>query len=343
MIKKDFSRYAKPLFVICVIFFLFFSIMFISKTNELNLGNIEPSIWGNYGSLIGGFLGPILSLASILFILDNLEHQKESLEQQKESVEQQKKSLRLEKINFIKDQVENRFFELIKFHKQNVNEIRSLAKDKNDIFVELNNNFQYNYDFIKGWYNKPENKTALDWQKEVIQIAYILFFYGYDVKDTKSKENLLNWIKIITKSQEHDLKWLMMVEAMVKNFPEHQSYLSQYYRHLYQSVKFINGQPSEYFNYNEKYNFVKTLRAQLSNHEQALLLYNSVSPLGEAWELNVEESRPNNRMITKYNMIKNLPNGFTKEIDPKCFYPDVFFEFDVLPTEKRKDLESLYK
>lgn len=340
MIKKNYSKYTKWLLVTCLGFFLFFSCMFLVCTNGLHCGNIEPSIWGDYGSLVGGLLGPLLTLASILFILDNIENQKDSLEQQRESVKQQERLLQQEKINFVKSQVESRFFELINFHKQNVNEIKSNNKQSVDVFETLHNEFHYTFNRIKPCSNISGNINSLERDYINIQIAYLFFFYGF-TNDDRCKNNYSYWFERINKYKRANITFDF--SKIGCTLSAHQSILSHYYRHLFQSVKFINEQPSKYFNYEEKYNFVKTLRAQLSNHEQALLLYNSISPLGDAWELDINISDPNRKMITKYNMIKNLPPGFTREIDPKCFYPDVYFEFDDKPTDRRTKLEILYR
>lgn len=47
-----------------------------------------------------------------------------------------------------------------------------------------------------------------------------------------------------------------------------------------------------------KYEYVKTLRTQLTQHELAIFFLNSLS-LGLEWE--------NNKYITTYKLIKNLP------------------------------------
>jgi hypothetical protein len=62
-------------------------------------------------------------------------------------------------------------------------------------------------------------------------------------------------------------------------FEGHQSRLGHYYRHLFQTIIFVNSQK---LNIN-KYEYVKMLRSQLSIHEQALLFINSFTDLGDDW------------------------------------------------------------
>ena len=124
------------------------------------------------------------------------------------------------------------------------------------------------------------------------------------------------------------------------NHDGHQSRLGHYYRHLFQTVRYIDEQPERLLNYKEKYFYIKTLRAQLTTHEQALLFFNSLSSLGANWEFGQYDE--NNKLITKYNLIKNLPKGFTGKLNPKTYYPDIFYEFDEAKTDNRKRLEQLY-
>jgi hypothetical protein len=83
----------------------------------------------------------------------------------------------------------------------------------------------------------------------------------------------------------------------------------------------------------EKYNYVKTLRAQLSSYEQVLLFWDSVSPLGYVWEM--EERKLNSGtpdkykcLITIYNLLKNIPEGLIEgEVNVNRFYPDVKYDW----------------
>jgi len=130
-----------------------------------------------------------------------------------------------------------------------------------------------------------------------------------------------------------------------KFYGGHQFKLGHYYRHLFQTVKYINEQTI--FDYCEKYEFAKTLRAQLSTPEQYLLFFNSLSITGREWEYSKIQSSPNENvnchLITKYNLIKNIPDlYFEDEILINSFYPDVHFEFRLEP-DNRKALELLFK
>lgn len=114
-----------------------------------------------------------------------------------------------------------------------------------------------------------------------------------------------------------------------KYYGGHQFRLGHYFRHLYQSYKYLDNTP--WLDIERRYVYGKMLRAQLSTYEQALLLVNSLSSIGMKWELSPEMSNDNKnqqRLITKYNLIKNLPGEQLFGIRYKDYYPNVNYETD---------------
>ena len=89
-----------------------------------------------------------------------------------------------------------------------------------------------------------------------------------------------------------------------KPFSGHQSRLGHYYRHLFQTVKFVVNYDSKLLTYTDKRNYLRILRAQLSNHEQLLLFYNWFSGYGLKWEQD-----GGNHFFTDYRMIHNIPES----------------------------------
>lgn len=114
-----------------------------------------------------------------------------------------------------------------------------------------------------------------------------------------------------------------------KYYGGHRFRLGHYFRHLYQSYKYLNG--SDYLNEDQKYAYGKMYRAQLSTYEQALLLVNSISSIGMKWEFTPDSSESDenhSKLITKYNLIKNLPGQHLFGIRYKTYYPSVKYESD---------------
>ena len=80
-------------------------------------------------------------------------------------------------------------------------------------------------------------------------------------------------------------------------FSGHNSRLGHYFRHLYQTVKYVVEQDNEVIK--DKYGYIKIIRAQLSNYEQVLLYYNAISVFGKPW---LDEG-----YLKDWRMIKNIP------------------------------------
>lgn len=113
-----------------------------------------------------------------------------------------------------------------------------------------------------------------------------------------------------------------------KYYGGHQFRLGHYFRHLYQSYKYLHNHKD--VKDGDRYSYGKMYRAQLSTYEQALLLINSISSLGMKWEYTPEiiQSKKTSKLIAEYNLIKNLPGGHISGIRYKTYYKDVAYESD---------------
>ncbi|MDI9880925.1 putative phage abortive infection protein [Flectobacillus longus] len=336
----DYRKIALRTITASIIFAILTLALFIFKTTELDTKlPIESSILADYGTLVGGILAAIFSLISILLVIQSINEQEKQNELQN---------------------IESRFFELLKIQRENVKDFYSKGKFGKSVVIDIYDEFNELFEFVKAWYTfeKSELTDQVEWNKRCSQVAYLITFFGIGNKTT---DNLLQQIKtIISNDNFFDREFSFALKSMCddhikrrkenKDKPKeqkrfidhdgHQSRLGHYFRHLFQTVKFIDEQPSRLLTYKDKYFYVKTLRAQLSTHEQAIFLYNSLSNLGKPWEVGQTEN--NNKLITKYNLIKNIPLGFTGTIDPKNYYPDVVYEYDNQKTTNRIELDKHY-
>lgn len=133
-----------------------------------------------------------------------------------------------------------------------------------------------------------------------------------------------------------------------KYYGGHQFRLGHYYRHFFQTIKFIDKEA--FLSYNEKYNYIKILRGQLSNYEQIIFFLNSLSEVGRSWEFEIKNKQDkgielNSQLITKYNLIKNIPiQKIVDEIDVKKYYPSI--EFETIKNNEgcliRKSIKKVY-
>jgi hypothetical protein len=99
----------------------------------------------------------------------------------------------------------------------------------------------------------------------------------------------------------------------------HQNRLAHYFRNLYAAYSFIE---SSKLTRKEKLDLGKILRSKLSNYEQALLVLNIRSHLGNAWE-------EDGKLVNVYMPIKNIPEHFfefDKEFEMKKQFSGVTLE-----------------
>jgi hypothetical protein len=124
-----------------------------------------------------------------------------------------------------------------------------------------------------------------------------------------------------------------------KYYGGHQFRLGHYYRNLFQNVNYINNRID--LDYDEKYSYVKLLRVHLSNYEQIMLFLNSISSIGNNWEINQKDV--NRHLMTKYNLIKNIPHqNILGTINIKSYYHSIEYEnFD--SNNNRTELIKKYR
>ena len=278
------------------------------------------------GDTFGGTVGPLIALfASLLTFLAFYIQYRANV--------QQRKDIELERF-------ESKYFELIGLHKANVNEIdiENSVKGRKS-FVSMFYEFKLCYEICQSFNDELEDNKKLE-SKELTKFSYIIFFFGVGKNSEKQmsfsemEKELFNKVKpflnslkekyssitsknfdSVTSQNSYETIRRKLWNGHVKNFKPfngHVSILAHYYRHLFQTVKFVIEH--KVFNEKEKLSYLKIIRAQLSNHEQLMLYYNGVSMAEEIW-FKAE-------YFTKYKMIHNIPLpladfGITPENHPK--------------------------
>lgn len=259
--------------------------------------------WGTFGDYIGGIVGSVFSLISVVLLYYTFHDQIKNSQRQR---------------------FENKYYELIKLHRANVDELVLADEKGKKIFVILLREFRETLKIVK---QVSAQHMITVKRKELIEIAYLVLFYGTGPNSTRVLiSSLPDYTNEFIKSLSIALIRQKQIIKLKRKFDftpfeGHQSRLGHYYRHLYQTIVFVDTQ--DILNTDEKINYIKTIRAQLSNHEQALLFFNSISRIGKKWR---EEG-----LIYKYSLIKNLPKSFideVEEIDVKLIYPLLKFEWE---------------
>ena len=145
-----------------------------------------------------------------------------------------------------------------------------------------------------------------------------------------NRKNLTNF-----STENATAKLFSGTEKYEKYYGGHQFRLGHYFRHLYQSYKFLDS--SDFLSDSQKRHYGKMLRAQLSTYEQALLFINSLSWQGMRWGIRAEiiyskamknETNKKSDYIARYELIKNLPGAHMSGIRYKRYYPSIVFETD---------------
>lgn len=244
------------------------------------------------------------------------------------------------------------FFELLNIHRDNVKGISTRSKTGHDAFVDIYREFTVIWNVIEGSdLGGPPNAKlsfsylALFWGvgKNSTQILrrYSIdklsdYYTGPEIekaieKLTQKKEEMSEKYKQNKNSdtlnkcgtpddtnecglQDDDTFEDTVLPCILDG---HQSDLGHYFRHLFQTVAYIDNESS--LCYYEKYFFAKTLRGQFSNHEVAIFLLNALSPLGKDWI--------KKKYLHKYELIKNIPSELFPWYDFKKQFPDIEYEF----------------
>ncbi|NPD86373.1 hypothetical protein HNS38_16495 [Lentimicrobium sp. L6] len=369
--NKTKDKFTKKLINFFIIFTSVAAILFYLSTGVYFSYTIDTQVWAQFGAFLGAFL-----LATTLIY-----------------------QIR----SFHRQQVEARFFELIKYYRANVDEMkfrnpfyyeedgrkadeeyvtgrrvmktifeqykvaRKIAKE-----LEFTDNYFFNQDdrygkfkeiYVDKW--KNDSRKVLDkkdWinNLKINEVAYLITFWGIPIDTDKELKNYLECIlnetqlkdltdtvrRIVTvydfdgvkakysgnlKFSDRDISEILNTEglpeldnAKIKFFGGHQYHLGHFFRHLYQAIKYIDQQPEWLFSFDEKYDYIKTLRAQMSNYEQAVFFINSLTELGRKWEYDNKYER---KLISDYNLVKNLPRNFIPDMEPHYYYPEVEFEW----------------
>jgi hypothetical protein len=323
------SRLSFLYIVLGVLGFVLIMIPMLLYSNE-KLDNI-----GIIGDTVGGILNPIFAVpATLLTFLAFWVQYKANQQQQKDIAIQRFESV---------------FFEMIRLHKENVNEMKisgygvlksNSIESRGGEIIMINSNTQIER-FVEGrktfvsmikelvaCYNFCQEFKSKISDKELLEIGYKLFFYGSVSSSISKKEDsvfiyeMRNKLKTIR--EEHKREFGLKTEFNTRNgivslhikyapYTGHESRLAHYYRHLFSTVKFVVKKEEEgLFDYSQSREYLKMLRAQLSNDEQLMLYYNYINGMGSEWE------NDKNKFFSHYRMLHNLPLNRVKFVeDPR--------------------------
>jgi hypothetical protein len=354
---KLFWKYFIP-FLVMIFVILFFPYLF----TQLSWVDFILASPDSLGTTIGGTMGPFIAIlaAGLTFMAFWVQY--------KANV-QQRADIKVERF-------ENRYYEMLKWHRDNVSqfEIANLHKGQKAI-VQMYREFTFIWKVcdqcIKYVYCKDSKSTLNYSPAQKTQLAYTIFFFGVGEISEKGNRHYLpefdsELVEIIFQklrkaqnkfdrafSRQKDYKSINIkiggtdfkYESNYFPFDGHSSRLGHYYRHLYQSVKmavtenFYSDLLSEEEVKLKRYQYVKLLRVQLSNHEQALMYFNAFFVAGQVWwEDSPKDDLGNEKQVSyflEWRIIKNVPFNLVKD-----FAPHPVHEFYSRLVNRGWDIES---
>lgn len=287
--------------------------------------HVDSTKAADLGQFLSGYAGTIILIFSVLALVIQLRNQMETNN---------------------RTSFESRFFELLGYHRNNVDEI-GIGSDKKGrrVFVSMIREFREAMLLV----DEACAQVAADYPRPLrLDLAYMAFYYGVGPNSTRVLKECLtkhpgalagrvikrmeekqsdyrNCMKNASDSrrgEEERGSWVNDASHITRlsycPFDGHQSRLGHYYRHLYQLIKYLH----QYAPAGTAQDYADIVRAQLTNHEQALLCLNSLATIGEAWITL--------GYLTDYSLIKNIPASFfdkTTELDLQARFPQIQFEF----------------
>ncbi len=302
-IRPTFIKRNKWLLLTVVIGLILMNLIFLFKQYRNSLDWTAATI-GQLGDFVGGYIGTLFAVISVAFLYVTFENQVAS-----------------GKI----ESFENKYFQLIQLHRDNVSEVGIGRDFGRKIFVILIREFRSIHEKIIVLAELHNIKLS---QKDFMKLSYVILFFGVGPNSSRIlKAALLSngqskeFAETINETF-NDKKFKRKVQSDKRfrftPFEGHQSRLGHYYRHLYQTICYVDEKILDI----DKYDFVKTIRAQLSTHEQALLYLNSLTDMGKPWW--------DKDLIIRYKLVQNIPKDFfnpIKEIDITGDFPSDYFEW----------------
>lgn len=270
-------------------------ILYFSLNRQFNDGSgiINTSLANDYGSFIGGIVGPIFSLSAFLLVYATLVDQQKIFQLQK---------------------FEGRLFELLRYHRENVNLMKMRVPSQKEMtvegyrcFIEMKKQFEEILKVANSF--DKENQIS---ESQKIKLAYSILFYGVGVatlstlKETIKDINSEFSTKVIDKCREKKSEY----DSNTVYHGGNQSRLGHYFRNLSQIIQYIDN--ANFLSKDDKYEYAKMLRTQFSQYELAIFFYNTFSDRGRPWT--------KNSWVKTYKLIKNIPENFLGNINPKIYF-----------------------
>lgn len=314
------------IFVLVIVIICFFPKWFTQA------GTPDFSNTGQIGDTIGGIMGPFVAIAAagLTFLAFWVQYR---------ANEQLREDITVERF-------ESKFYKMLDIHIQNVQKMDVGTKKGIAVFEEFVSLYHKVYERVSWAADlviknsdyiafKPGEIGYLDFIREyatdekklhelINKLAYGYFFYGYNYKIPESK----GYISVFNDEIYNELNATVATLGRSWFGAGYNNTLGHYYRHLYHTISYIAKMDSGIISEKQKYEYAKMIRGQMSDEEQLLLYYNSLSIPGQNWNKNNKDERrqyvrENMGYIARFRMIKNISNiNMICGLNPKDKYAE---------------------
>lgn len=272
---------------------------------------IDFDVTGQFGDFIGGVVGTIFSLFGTVLIFFSF----------KEQTKQNRRQA-----------FESKFYELVRIHNDNVKELqfngskgrvvfenlivplRSIYHETESVLRQLKKgDFKVVDSELKhtlvGIQNHLNDLKSKEIKLLAHQISYGYFFYGRENYFlTNNQEDILYSINSAVANKMKTNRLANIGTDFFNDIQPVNALLGHYFRHLFQIIKLV---AESHLIENEKYHYAKITRSLLSDNEQILLYYNSLSLLGKSWITPLNKNEIQEMcFIARFRLIKNIPAYF---------------------------------
>lgn len=215
--KSNYEITAYVLVAVGFFIYMVSGILYIGKTTELNsTWLIDTNVFSSAGDFMGGVVGPILSLASILLFYETLKVQKNELKLQRDELEKSREVAKEQAQTLNQQRFENTFFGLLVQYNSIVNNMD-----------ERESNFKTNViakgrDCFKMYYDEFKRRVS----QSTLPINQVLSMYEETFKKRQTDighyyRNLYHLVKYIATSDLDDDKkkqYMSIVRAQLSTF-----------------------------------------------------------------------------------------------------------------------------
>lgn len=322
--KQNIILFAGLTLIIAAFIFLLIPYLVTSKDWGWSYGQNT----GLIGDTIGGIAGPMVGFTGVILTFLAFYIQYQANQVQIKALTEQKISAKQQEDQILLQQFENNFFELLKLHRENVSELDYRGNRGRNVIIKIVNELFEIIEALKKSKTNAIEANKLD-EQDIANIAFTILFFGTDETVSDVLENRFfekyktfeSSISVFIREELREIENRYTNEKYY--FNGHQSRLGHYFRHLRRIVTFVHR--NKFLSQPQKREYIRILRAQLSNHEQILLFFFSISDLGLKWELKNDN---NETLITTYHLVRNIPLGAIYGYNPKRYYPHLKLEND---------------